>query len=100
MHTARAFHALNAVILPSSVYALPAPGTLRPEGHIYRRPWWERESVPFPPEATTPPTEQLYSLGEFDPVEGVLLTTWYFEWAETYTAMIAATLTGRLGVRV
>ena len=48
--------------------------------------------APFPPEATTPPTEQPYSLGEFDPVEGVLLTTWYFDWAETYTAMIGATL--------
>jgi MYXO-CTERM domain-containing protein len=53
-------------------------GPVRPAHHAYQVPWWERPATPIPPpEASTPPSTRPYSLGEFDPVEGILFTTWY-----------------------
>ena len=63
-------------LIASTAWA--TPGTTRPDSHAYQIPWWERELISLPPpEATAPPASQPYSLGEFAPIEGVILTTWY-----------------------
>ena len=65
--------------------------SIPPEERIVRQPWWERTPPPPPPpEATTPPVMQPYSLGEFDPIDGIIFTTWYSDTARTWTDMIRA----------
>jgi agmatine deiminase len=77
----------------SAALANPAPGSVRPPGHIYQVPWWEREAPALrPPEASSPPEAQPYQLGEFDPIEGVVMSSWPSDWADTWVGMIGALL--------
>jgi len=41
-----------------------------------------------PPEATEPPVAQPYHLGEFDPIDGVVMSTWYPDWKDTWIGMV------------
>ena len=77
----------------ATALANPAPGSVRPPGHIYQVPWWERTPPPIPPpEATEPPVAQPYHLGEFDPIEGVVMSSWPSDWSGTWVGMIAPLL--------
>jgi agmatine deiminase len=45
-----------------------------------------------PPEASEPPESQPYHLGEFDPIEGVVMSSWPGDWANTWVGMIGPLL--------
>jgi len=77
------------ILAMATAMANPPPGSVRPDGHIYQVPWWERDlPVLPPPEATEPPEAQPYSLGEFDPIEGVVMSGWPSDWSSTWLGMI------------
>ncbi len=89
-----------------------AAATSLPPTHHYQVPWWERPAPPIPPpEASTPPSVQPYTLGEFDPVQAVIMTTWYSTdsyWdgarypavTESYTSMIGELTTRGIDVYI
>ncbi|MDP6931516.1 MAG: agmatine deiminase family protein [Myxococcota bacterium] len=83
----------------TSVQAAPSdftgePSATRPAHHIYQVPWWEREAPERPPwlEASEPPSTPPYQLGEFDPVDAILLTAWYSNYGlgNSYIPMVEA----------